>query len=179
MITFDKYLYGNLKLVDERVVRKTASAYSDSRRIDIAKLVEWSGTKDNTIAVKAFNFQELTSYGGLYKYSYDMMRLGKLDGRQRFIVKFISDWIVDYHMDPFNPNSLSEIYRSQVESAWRTHKDLMFFLLSVVKEGRYKDLHEGNVMIHPETEEFKVIDLEGFTQGNPNLDWLYQDRLVS
>jgi hypothetical protein len=49
----------------------------------------------------------------------------------------------------------------------------------IVKDGRYKDLHEGNVMIHPETEQFLLIDLEGFCQGEPNLDWLDKEILLS
>jgi hypothetical protein len=160
-------------------IRKTASAGSDKRRNDIAKLVEWSGSKDNTIAVKACNFKILDTFGGLYHYSYDMMRLGKLSSTERFTVKYISDWIYEYEIDPFRPETLTDSQRQQIESSWTNHRDLMFFLLSIVKDDRYRDLHEGNIMIHPETEEFRLIDLEGFTNGNPNLNWLTDHKNCS
>jgi hypothetical protein len=180
VVIFDKFLPAKtgIKLVNEHTIKKTGSSPSPMRREIVRNLVKWSSSKNNTIAVSARNFKELRDHGGLYYYSYEMMRLGRLSGEQKFVVKMIADWIYDHHLDPFNPSYLSKDHQQLINKFWDNHRDLMLFLLHIVKDGRYKDLHEGNVMIHPEDESFRLIDLEGFMQGGMSCDWLNKEIVL-
>jgi len=178
MIFFDKFLpfKGGIKLISEYVVRKTARVDSISARNDMAKIVKWSSSKFNSIAVPAFNFKELRDYGGFYEYSYDMPRMGKLNKDQKNIIKFISDNVNpkfdSSYRNIFNPNILTEKEKQLMDEWWDNHRDLMLFCLSIIKENKYHDFHEGNVMVYPDTEEFRLIDLEGFIVGKYDINWV-------
>lgn len=192
MIIFDKFLpfKGGIKLLSEYEVRKTARVGSKSIRNDMAKVVKWSSSKFNTIAVPAYNFKELRDYGGFYEYSYDMPRLGRLNKEQKNIVRSVTSCLYgcwDYpgvnpfnldnnwdcpSKDPFNPDNLSESEKSFMDESWSNHRDLMMLLLKVHKENRYHDLHEGNVMIYPDDGDPRLIDLEGFIMDDYNIDWI-------
>lgn len=177
MILFDKFLpfKGGIKLISEYVVRKTARVNSINDRNAIKKIVKWSTSKFNSIAVPAYNFKELRDHGGFYEYSYDMPRMGKLNKEQKQIIKFISRCL-DENWDrtsrnPFNPDELSKSETEFMDDAWNNHRDLMTFILSVYKDKVYHDFHEGNVMVLPDTGLPLLIDLEGFLPPNANINW--------
>jgi len=178
MIIFDKFLpfKGGIKLISEFEVRKTARVHSISVRKDMAKVVEWSSSKFNTIAVPAYNFKELRDYGGFFEYSYDMPRMGRINKEHKEIIQFIVDRQHDEWgrplKNPFNPNCLNEKETLFMNNAWENHRDLMTFLLDVHEDNKYGDLHEGNVMILPDTGDFALIDLEGFIVRGYDIGWM-------
>jgi len=178
MILFDKFLpfKGGIKLISEYVVRKTARVNSINDRNAIKKIVKWSTSKCNSIAVPAYNFKELRDHGGFYEYSYDMPRMGKLNKDEKYIVKFISDNLNpgfdQTYRNVFDPNSLSEKEVKFMDESWNNYRDLLLFCSSVIKDDKYHDFHEGNVMVYSDTGEYRLIDLEGFIVGNYNINWI-------
>ena len=162
MILFDKFLpfKGGIKLISEYVIRKTARVNSINDRNAIKKIVKWSTSKFNSIAVPAYNFKELRDHGGFYEYSYDMPRMGKLNKDEKYIVKFISDNLNpgfdQTYRNVFDPNSLSEKETKFMDESWNNYRDLLLFCSSVIKDDKYHDFHEGNVMVFPDTGEYRL-----------------------
>ena len=90
--------------------------------------------------------------------------------------KFISDNLNpgfdQTYRNVFDPNSLSEKETKFMDESWNNYRDLLLFCSSVIKDDKYHDFHEGNVMVFPDTGEYRLIDLEGFIVGNYNINWV-------
>ncbi len=157
----------SISLVSDMVVRKAANAGHESFE-KIRALCNHFMRYPDPMVVPIYNFELIktpkTAFD-FYTYSYDMKRLGKLSRTEKDIINR-ADW---------HPVG---IWKSDLilSNALDNHPKLMRFLKRIVEEGRYRDLHGGNVLKN-EQEEFCLIDIEGFDRGgvplsDPCYDWV-------
>lgn len=137
-----------LTLVSDLVVRKTSQYYSIIARNYIRDVVHYFEKNPCSYVVKAWNYKELPiNKSNHYTYSYDMERLGLISSEEKNIIAII----VKYE----------NVSLSSYPQYWSSHPSLMGFLQTVIEDGKYDDLHDGNVMIDTQ-ENYRLIDLEGF-----------------
>lgn len=162
-------LFNNLKYVgaNQMIVRKTAQTSMRSNFDFMKTLCTHLINNPDPMIVPVYSFNILQNdHYACFKYSYDMMAMGTLSGDEKDVVNLVSNK-VDYYgeITESDPN---------IQNCWKQQPELMSFLDKLVKQDRYFDLHDGNIMIDHE-ENYRVIDLEGFIQyslSDPRNDWI-------
>lgn len=170
MITYDN-LNGRfgLTLVNETRVRKNArvNTLEDARAIE-ALCKHFMDTKDPMV-VEIYSFQHLKplpdkapsayTYSG-YGYFYEMKRLAKLSEDEKNLIE---------HMAYLN-RSKAMLDRDKNLHHDKDYPKLFDFMLEVLQQNRYHDLHSGN-FLKDEFGDYKLIDIEGFfNYGRPLTD---------
>jgi hypothetical protein len=167
MIKYDHNMGYGITLVSDLVVRKNAKL---STRASFERLraicMHFMRNPDPTV-VPILDFQLLSepkSQYGWFEYQYDMVRLGMLSHSEKNLIG---------HMNSYRRE------RWETESyvvEGRKNLPILYDFISAIKlQGRYLDLHEGNVL-KDDQENFRIIDIEGFYSteplGHPSNDWI-------
>jgi hypothetical protein len=177
MIKYSNYKlpYGLKYIGDGYTVRKTTTCSGQKTLHFMRALCEHLIARPDPMVVPVYKFQNLSSkVENLYQYSYDMLRLGDLDGNEKEII-----WQVGnaWRNGIAKPTRQFTEYGEKVYSvskAWDTYPELMKYLGKIVKQDRYHDLHGGNIM-KDEEGLYKIIDIEGFLNtplSQPSNHWI-------
>lgn len=157
------YQYG-ISVISDRVIRK--QAYSSTRLgfETIQALCQHFMRQPHPSVVPIYDFQAEVvpeSKWDAHRYHYDMMRMGALDQEEKWMISRVTDNWWRHHQEPDR-----ERYFNQFRGAYNK---LVDFLQQIMLEGRYLDLHNGNIM-KDEDDQYRLIDLEGFSIFNPMTD---------
>lgn len=170
MVEYDS-LYGRfgLSLVNETRVRKDArvNTIEDARAIEV--LCKYFMDTKDPMVVEIYNFQHLKplpnkapsvyTYSG-YGYFYEMKRLAKLSSEEKDLIEDMA------YLG--RVKALSEIDKNFHNK--KAYPKLVDFMLEVLQQNRYHDLHSGN-FLKDEFGDYKLIDIEGFfNYGRPLTD---------
>jgi len=140
-----KYDFG-IEVISDRVVRKHAMA-SNKEMFDIIQAICLHFINHpNKLVVPTYSFKAGSIAGSKYNahsYHYDMMRMAPLS-----------------HDEMMFLSSYRHAANNTVDN-YNHYRKLADFLDKVMSEGRYRDLHDMNVM-KDEDDNFRLIDLEGF-----------------
>lgn len=163
--------YG-ITAISERVIRKQAYSSTLYGFLAIEAVCNHFIRNPNPLVVPVYDFVAEILPKNKYdahRYHYDMMRMGVLDESEKeFINKVCDPW--------YRYKTVEE------RAAWfAIHKGvndkLLYFLEEVLMQGRYADHHSGNFM-KDEDDNYRIIDLEGFTVWHPLTDkrksWLFE-----
>lgn len=168
MLKYNNNLPYGLQIVgDGFIIRKTA-ALNSKEGYDFLKLLISKQIKNPDPAiVPVYKFCNIGFNKGVYKYQYDMMRLGMLSKEEKDIISRASyEWDYKYN--------LSESKHPLMVSARKDYPKLMSFLEEQTSLGRYWDLHSGNIMLDEDLN-YRFIDLEGFIKyplHDKKNDWI-------
>lgn len=158
--------YG-IRLVDEFTVRKEARLSTRENFTLVKAIVNHFINHPDPMVVPTYAFKvlqetnEKESNYGTYVYTYDMMRLGMLDSTERTIVDASNQF---YHI-----GLSSDTKNDWIQRGIREYPELIKFMNTVFKQGRYTDIHGGNFMKDDEGN-YRIIDLEGFMRAPLNRD---------
>lgn len=169
MIKYPHNLPIALEYVGRDIIRKNGLG-SSYRFVEYVGAICKSLIKNpDPLVVPIYDFQELgRTPGGAFAYSYDMMALGVLRQSEKDIINTaINRWDRTYLLP-------SKDRDHSILECWHENRPLMRFLEKVFAENRYRDLHDGNIMIDLE-ENYRLIDIEGFLfypLDDRALDWV-------
>jgi hypothetical protein len=162
--------YYQVKLIDEHTVRKTGRLSINHLEM-FSRLMEHFINKPDPMVVPTYSFgidemPEPNSRFGIFKYHYDMKRLGMLSPNEKVYIDVASDkrWVF----------STTPERKSIYEKTAISRPDLATFVSTVIEQDRYRDLHGGNIM-KDEDESYKLIDLESFLNSpldRPENEWM-------
>ena len=166
-------LPSGIRYLDKTIIRKKATCSLQST-VDFVELIchRLIEREDPTI-VPIFNFKRLKPVGGAYTYYYDMQALLMLTHDEQMAILDASASWEDEELYPSQWQS-SNLYHENLQKAWANCPLLMQFLDRLIKEDRYHDVHDGNIMID-EQDQYRIIDLEGFVWyplDHPTNEWL-------
>jgi len=159
MIRYDENMdqaYG-IKLLDDRTVEKSAHAGSQDTLQCVKAIVNHFIQHPDRMVVPVYQFEDLStdrSKWGPHPYRYTMKRMGMLDSSEKTIIYLMRER--DHYRSKLNP-----MERERLAEALQEHPSMEDFIAEVIRQGRYHDLHDGNVM-KDEEENYHLIDLEGF-----------------
>jgi hypothetical protein len=153
-------LFRGISLDSDSVVRKTWISSSKEYAKEVGQVVNYFIRNPDPLVVPVYDWQYFgrSDYG--YKYSYSMMRMGALTREEKQIINAAGDHKKDFLMDPFQTCA-----DDHCEGLTTDYPTLVGYLQSVIQQGRYLDLHSGNIMLDLE-ENYRLIDLEGFISGD-------------
>ena len=163
-----------VKLLSDSVVRKTAACSRNDTMEFMSALINYFINHADPLVVPIYAFEQLPKKYDMYYYQYDMMRLGLLTPDERAFIEHVgslTDWRgkdAMNNLDVCDPCGVS-LYQNKEE-----YPELFDFLLTVVKQGRYFDIHSGNILMDNENN-YLLIDLEGFQRTPLELyvnDWI-------
>lgn len=156
-----------VELLSNGMIRKKVTVYRPDTVILMGDLIRHFEDHPDKKVVRHtnFSFYQVSNkhYSSKYTYQYDMMRCGLLSVEERALVNLVGDnYVGKRFLDPsiFTENR-------------KEFPKLCDFLQEVVSEGRYWDLHSGNIMLD-EDWNYVIIDLEGFivgSLGHPDNNW--------
>jgi hypothetical protein len=155
---------------DGFIVRKTAVCTGKEAFSFMKALCKHLIAQPDPMIVPTYSFEYIGESTGIYKYQYDMMRLGNISEREKQIIWQVVDaWRAGSydpakHFLPHRPIGYKDYIT--VEQAWEAYPKLMAFLNEIIKLGRYHDLHGENIMLDNDAE-YRLVDLESF--NNPPL----------
>jgi hypothetical protein len=184
MITYSNYkLPPGLEYIGNGfTIRKTSCCSSKETLEFMQALCLHLISHPDPMIVPVVGFEDLGQESDhLFTYTYDMVRLGELTKQEKEII-----WEVvrakgscpsDENIGLPSPDPL-HIFREDAkitsEQAWQQYPQLMQYLDEVIKQGRYFDLHDENIM-RDEDGQMRLIDLEGFLNTPLSLsdnDWI-------
>lgn len=156
-----------LKIISDRIVRKEAAFSRPESLAWLQKLVNHLIANPDSMVVPVFKFEVLEeraqtpSNWGVYKYAYEMMRLPMLDRYEKDAISSIlrSRYAINSDNEP------PDVVRSR-----REYPELFKFMVRVLKDGHYTDLHNQN-FLKDEEGNYRIIDLEGFSRYPGVGDW--------
>jgi hypothetical protein len=154
----DAYIYG-LEVISDRVVRKHAMASTKEMFEIVQAICLYFIRHPSPLVVPTYAFEAVgipNSQYAAHSYHYDMMRMGTLTQEEK-------DFLSEYRYN-----------RNKKDSKFSGRPKMADFLDQVLAEGRYRDLHDGNVM-KDEDDNFRLVDLEGFLLSpidRKENDWL-------
>lgn len=170
MLTYDSlHNFGNyLTLIDKDTkVRKQTKVGSLDSFLLIRAIVNHFIHHPDPMVVPVYRFNlingNLSNTWGIFEYSYDMKRMGRMEQEEKIIVNDAAD--VRYYQRSFDT-----LEWKQHE---KTHPKLASFMKKVVNDNRYMDIHSGNIL--KDEDGYRIIDLEGFQNGNleaPHNSWI-------
>lgn len=156
MIRYPTRLPSGLEILDGLKVRKTARCSMEHTLRFMDALVNHFIRHPDPMVVTVYQFQNL-SMGSKIEYSYDMDLLGMLSDDEKTLVSHYGSLQDRYGRDAY--------MNSRMTGKEREYPSLFSFLKELTIQGRYHDLHSGNVMIDLDGN-YRVIDLEGFHYQN-------------
>lgn len=168
MLKFSKSLPYGLEILDDNItVRKTATCSEYKTFYFMEKLISHFTNNPDPTVVTVSNFKILQEKREQYnyKYSYDMKRLGLLSIKEKELIDFVGDM---YDMHNVRACEISCNYPHRSEFL-----ELFSFLHTITSQGRYWDIHSGNIM--KDEYGYKLVDLEGFLMTpleQPKNDWI-------
>jgi hypothetical protein len=150
-----------VEYINDNVIRKTAWT-------SLANTIEFIEALCNhlichpdpmIVPIYAFENQGYQAYSGRYRYTYDMQALLLLQPEEKRLINRVANI---YECAEELPSQSKD---QKIKEGWINYPELMKFLDKVVSMGRYRDLHDGNIMID-EFDNYQIIDIEGFIYGN-------------
>lgn len=166
---------GPCRLLDEHTVRKEFGT-SDKEVVHFMNgLLEHLILDPDPLIVPVYDFYIKGIENGRWSYRYDMQRCAPISAEDKWIVEAVGDSI-DMEAPYRDITSVwdDEFTGRELAQVWKDHFELMNFLEQIVKQGRYFDLHGGNVMINHDNN-YVLIDLEGFINvplSLPENNWI-------
>lgn len=155
MITYSERFAFNIKLLDDGMtIRKTANCSMKASFVYIEALINHFIRNPDPKVVPVYDFKLLTYENGMHQYQYDMMRLGILSGQEKDLIDRAGDLL-----DMYGKRAFWQI--DGVYSDFDEYPELYAYLKDLIAEGRYYDLHSGNIMMDTDYN-YRIIDLEGF-----------------
>ncbi len=150
-------------LLPNGLVRKTEYFSTEQSFKFIVAVVEHFIKSPDPMVVPVYDYAILSERRHDYSICYDMMQCGILEEDERKLVDYIGDLWDVHGTDTWNRIDAGTCrrYAEELPLLQEQNPLLSNFLKRVVTEGRYLDLHSGNVMRN-EDNEFVLIDLEGF-----------------
>jgi hypothetical protein len=184
MITYSNYkLPPGLEYVgDGFTIRKTVECSKKETIQFMQALCQHLIAHPDPMIVPVYSFEYLGEKAShTYSYSYDMMRLGDLTDEERKIIWEVTrakgSWPGAGNCGAPSKDPL-RIFREDAkitsEQAWQDYPKLMAYLGEVIKQSRYHDMHEENILMDEEAN-YRIIDLEGFLNLPLSLsenDWI-------
>src|SRR5208282_244331 len=158
MIKYNHNLGYGITLVNDRVVRKTAQLSTKQSFERFRAICHHFMVNPDPTVVPVYDFQCLEtpkSIFGMYRYQYDMMRLGMLSDKEKILIS---------HMNSYGRDRWET--ESRIVEGRKNFSILYDFIATIKLQGRYLDLHEGNVL-KDDQENYLLIDLEGFYSPEP------------
>lgn len=155
----------NVTALDNGLIRKTEWYCRQSQFDFIVALLDHVTKHFEPLIVPVYEYRILESGPKDFTVSYDMMHCGILEKDERDLVDAVGEaWDV-HHGKVFEKLDAGAcgVYQDELWSRCSKLPELTKFLRQVVTEGRYLDLHSGNVM-RSQDAEYVLIDLEGFVR---------------
>jgi hypothetical protein len=157
-----------VELVNDTTIRKTYRWSLEYSFRFMDKLIKHFINHPDPLVVPISNYKVICANSYDYQYSYDMDRLGLLSKEERQLVNDCGDASDHYgcHFWHKMPESLRQKFND--------HPKLSAFMQTISSQGRYHDLHSGNVMMNMD-DEYMLIDIEGFLNlplESPDNDWI-------
>lgn len=155
-------------LLNDTTIRKTTQFVLDRTFQFMDAVIKHFIRNPDPLVVPIYNYRVLSNKRDNNSYQYDMMRLGLLSKEERSLVDDASD-LADKYGKGFWSEANEDFYLK-----FQQHYKLASFLETISIQGRYHDLHSGNVMMDMDGD-YRLVDLEGFT-NNPlealDNDWI-------
>lgn len=154
--------YRGLSLETDSIVRKTWIVSTETYALNVCQLVNNFIHNPDSKIVPVYDWQYFGRADHGYKYSYSMERMCSLSREEKTIIDVAGDSESRFAKDP-----MLLCAQESCEDLAQENPDLIAFLLEVIKDGKYHDLHSGNIMLDLDGN-YKLIDLEGFLSSNYN-----------
>lgn len=183
MITYSNYkLPHGLEYVgDGFTIRKTVLCSDKDSLHFMQALCQHLIAHPDPMIVPVYAFQYLGEKAGhCYSYSYDMMRLGNLTDEEKKIIWEVTRAKGSWPGAGDGPPKSDPIHQFQSnpkitpEQAWQDYPKLMTYLGEVIKQNRYYDMHDENILMDEEAN-YRLIDLEGLINiplSQPDNQWI-------
>lgn len=139
---------GPLKIVNYMTIRKTVRTKDKDIVIFMEALIHHFMDHPDPMVVPVYNFKVICKPYD-YLYSYDMKQLQCLTNKEKKLIDTIGDLYEEYGYEACDQYKDLE------------NPKLMNFLHTLIKSGKYWDIHSGNIL-KDEYGNYKLIDLEGF-----------------
>lgn len=152
--------FRGITLDSDTVARKTWTVSSKEFALEVGEVVNYFIRNPDPLVVPVYDWEYFGYRDFGYQYSYSMMRMGVLTTEEKQIINAAGDHPHDFLKDP---NDVCT--KDLCEGLASEYPVLVGYLHSVISQGRYHDLHCGNVMLDLD-ENYRLIDLEGFLSGN-------------
>lgn len=160
-----------VKVLNYTTIRKTTRGVLDRTFHFMDAVIKHFIRNPDPLVVPVYNYRVISNKRDNNSYQYDMMRLGLLSKEERALVDDAGD-LADKYRKGFWSEADEDFYLK-----FQQHAKLASFLETISRQGRYHDLHSGNVMMDMDGN-YLLIDLEGFT-NNPlealDNDWITRD----
>lgn len=172
MIRYDERLaHFGIKLLDDRTVEKTARAGTVEQRNFVERLCKHFIRHPDPMVVPIYEFEAIDRIDddkrwGLFPYRYTMKRLGMISKDEKDIV-----WLSSLGLNGSRCNSEE---MKTLNRASKRYPAMLSFVKKVQGMRRYRDFHDGNVLIDEE-ENYRLIDIEGFVYtpfDRPENNWI-------
>ncbi len=164
-------LPSQITLVDDKTVMKTDRCSNLVELNLIEDIIKFFEDGHDDSVVSAHSFQNL----GNNKYSYKMDLLFPLEDEEESFIDHVTEEMSHKGINIFSNDILKSYQYDILIKYMQKHTALTAFLKRVLMEGRYLDLHAGNVMKNSNGD-FKLIDIESFVYvgfGKPTAyEWL-------
>lgn len=167
--------YRGLTLETDSIVRKTWIASSETYVLDVCQVVNHFILKPDPKVVPVYDWQYFGKAEHGYKYSYSMERMCPLSREEKTIIDVAGDFELKFVNDP-----MVLCAREACDDLARENLELIAFLVEVIKDGKYHDLHSGNIMLDLDGN-YRLIDLEGFVSSNYNSvrnKWFKEEKIT-
>ena len=166
----------NVTALDNGLIRKTEWYARQSQFEFIVALLEHVTKHPEPLIVPVYEYRILESGPRDFTVSYDMMHCGILEKEERDFVDSVGEAWDLFHEKVFEKLDAGACgpYQDELRSGCQKLPELAKFLRQVVDEGRYMDLHSGNVMRN-QYADYVLIDLEGFVRtplNAPYNNWI-------
>jgi hypothetical protein len=155
-------------LLNDTTIRKTTRGVLDRTFEFMNALIKHFIHNPDPLVVPIYSYKVLLIKRDNNSYQYDMMRLGLLPKEERALVDDAGD-LADKYGKGFWSKANKDFYLK-----FQQNSKLASFLETISSQGRYHDLHSGNIMMDMDGD-YRLVDLEGFT-NNPleafDNDWI-------
>jgi hypothetical protein len=164
MIKYDNSLEDKwgLSLLDDNTVRKESSIGTKENWECFLSIMEYALKNIDSMLVPVYNFKVTEEPApdypynyGIYRYYYDMKRLGMLSQQEKELIT----WTKKVHL--YGRGGLNLDEHDLLKEYRVIYPDLADFMDEVIQLNRYRDIHDGNFLLDEEGN-YKIIDLEGF-----------------
>jgi len=161
-----------LEILPNNLVRKTWTTYNKEWFDYMEALINHFINHPNPKVVPVYNFfsyldGEMLSKKS-YSYSYDMMRCGILPQEDRRLIDLMGD------LNERHGQGYQYLENDIVVPLAESNKKLYNFMMEVILENEYWDIHSGNILMN-EDGDYCLIDLEGFMRlplNDPRNNWI-------
>jgi hypothetical protein len=160
-----------VQVLNDTTIRKTTNFVLDRTFQFMDAVIKHFIHNPDPLVVPIYSYRVLSNKKDNNSYQYDMMRLGLLSKEERVLVDLASVYADRYSIGYWSKAGKDFYLKFQ------QHSKLAAFLEVVSSQGRYHDLHCGNVMMDMDGD-YRLIDIEGFCNNPLELndnDWITRD----